>query len=255
MQSTKSDKRFLKIFLEIGEALIKSGAEIFRVEDTLNRMAKACGALDVNVFVITSSIVITIEFPDGEVLTQTKRVRNYGNNDFIKLGQLNEISREFCASPFSSKELEQRILQICNAPNLNKEQLLGNIIAGVSFTVFFGGNLIDGIIGGLAAIWIWILQQYVQPYCMNQIAFQFVVSFLTSSFICVFCTIFPFLSMNKIMIGDIMLIVPGLMATNALRDVLIGDTISGIMRFIEATLLAAVLALGFIAAMCLFHLI
>lgn len=249
----QSDKRFLEIFLEIGEALIKSGAEIFRVEDTLNRMAKACGALDVNVFVITSSIVITIEFPDGEVLTRMKRVRNYGSNDFIKLGQLNEISREFCASPFSARELEERIQKVCNTPSLKWEQLLGNIIAGASFTIFFGGNSMDGIVGGLAAIWIWILQQYIQPYCMNQVAFQFVASFLTSSFICIFCIIYPSLLINKIMIGDIMLLVPGLMATNALRDILIGDTISGIMRFIEATLLAAVLALGFIAGMCLFQ--
>lgn len=56
------------------------------------------------------------------------------------------------------------------------------------------------------------------------------------------------------MIGDIMLLVPGLMATNAIRDILIGDTISGFMRFIEAVLLAAVLALDIIASICLFRL-
>lgn len=55
-----SDKAFLKIFIEMGEALLLSGAEIFRVEDTLNRMGRACGAVDMNVFVITSSIVITL---------------------------------------------------------------------------------------------------------------------------------------------------------------------------------------------------
>ena len=55
------------------------------------------------------------------------------------------------------------------------------------------------------------------------------------------------------MIGDIMLLIPGLMTTNAIRDILIGDTISGVMRFIEAILLAAILALGFIGAICLFR--
>ena len=59
-------KDYLHVFLDMGDALLNSGAEIFRVEDTLNRMGYACGATQMNVFVITSSIVITMEFPgDG----------------------------------------------------------------------------------------------------------------------------------------------------------------------------------------------
>ena len=56
--------KYLHVFLDIGDALLSSGAEIFRVEDTLNRMGYACGATQMNVFVITSSIVFTMEFPD-----------------------------------------------------------------------------------------------------------------------------------------------------------------------------------------------
>ena len=60
-------KDYLHVFLDMGDALLNSGAEIFRVEDTLNRMGYACGATQMNVFVITSSIVITMEFPgDGK---------------------------------------------------------------------------------------------------------------------------------------------------------------------------------------------
>ena len=55
-------KDYLHVFLDMGDALLNSGAEIFRVEDTLNRMGYACGATQMNVFVITSSIVITMEF-------------------------------------------------------------------------------------------------------------------------------------------------------------------------------------------------
>ena len=49
-------KDYLHVFLDMGDALLNSGAEIFRVEDTLNRMGYACGATQMNVFVITSSI-------------------------------------------------------------------------------------------------------------------------------------------------------------------------------------------------------
>ena len=66
----QTSKDFLHIFLDMGDALLNSGAEIFRVEDTLNRMGYACGAAQMNVFVITSSIVITMEFPEMKFIPQ-----------------------------------------------------------------------------------------------------------------------------------------------------------------------------------------
>ena len=96
----QTSKEFLRIFLDMGEALLSSGAEIFRVEDTLNRMGYACGATQMNVFVITSSIVITMEFPGEGARTQTRRIRESYGNDFTKLEQLNDLSRRFCNHPF-----------------------------------------------------------------------------------------------------------------------------------------------------------
>ena len=73
-------KEYLPVFLDMGDALLGSGAEIFRVEDTLNRMGYACGATQMNVFVITSSIVVTMEFPGDGARTQTRRIRENGGN-------------------------------------------------------------------------------------------------------------------------------------------------------------------------------
>ena len=86
-------KEYLPVFLDMGDALLGSGAEIFRVEDTLNRMGYACGATQMNVFVITSSIVVTMEFPGDGARTQTRRIRENGGNDFTRLEQLNDLSR------------------------------------------------------------------------------------------------------------------------------------------------------------------
>ena len=108
------------------------------------------------------------------------------------------------------------------------------------------------IAAGLGATLIWGLQQYLRPVCMNEVTFQFAASFFTGCAICGFTLLCPSLHMDKIMIGDIMLLIPGLMSTNAIRDVLIGDTLSGIIRLITALLLAATLALGFMGAIILF---
>ena len=211
----QTSKDFLHIFLDMGDALLNSGAEIFRVEDTLNRMGYACGAAQMNVFVITSSIVITMEFLGEGARTQTRRIRECGGNEPLW-------------------------------------KLLGSLLAACSFAFFYGGSIPDAVAAGLGAVLIWGLQQYLRPVCMNEVTFQFVASFFTGCAICGLTLLCPFLRMDKIMIGDIMLLIPGLMSTNAIRDVLIGDTLSGIIRLIAALLLAAALALGFMGAIILF---
>lgn len=116
----QTSKDFLHIFLDMGDALLNSGAEIFRVEDTLNRMGYACGAAQMNVFVITSSIVITMEFPEEGARTQTRRIRESGGNDFTKLEQLNDLSRRFCNHPVPAAELRKEFDKI----NINKTKPL-----------------------------------------------------------------------------------------------------------------------------------
>lgn len=243
---------YLNIFLDMGDALLNSGAEIFRVEDTLNRMGYACGAVHMNVFVITSSIVITIEFPGEAARTQTRRVREGGGNDFTRLERLNDLSRRFCRRPVSAEELQKEFDKITADKQRPFWKLLGSILAACSFALFYGGSIPDAIAAGFGAVLIWGFQQYLYPVCMNEVTFQFVASFLTGCVICVLMLLCPVLHMDKIMIGDIMLLIPGLMSTNAIRDVLIGDTLSGIIRLIAALLLAAALALGFMGAIILF---
>ena len=243
--------RLLNVLIQMGEALQNSGAEIYRVEDTLNRIGYACGAEEMNVFVITSSIVITLKMPGEESLTQTRRLRNSGNNDFVKLEELNELSRQICKSKISLEEFEAELQKIVSQKANEKMLLLGNILAAASFCIFYGGNLWDCLIAGLVGAGIWLLEKYIATICLNQIAYQITASFISGLLICVITKVFPVLHMDKIMIGDIMLLIPGLMFTNAIRDVLLGDTISASMRLVEALLLAAALALGFFAAIWL----
>ncbi len=246
-------KDYLHIFLDIGTALLNSGAEIFRVEDTLNRMGYACGATSMNVFVITSSIVVTMEFPGEGARTQTRRIHDGSGNDFTKLEQLNDLSRRFCSQPVSAAELRREFDKINADKPKSILRLIGSMLAACSFTFFYSGSIADIIAAGLGAVLIWLLQQYFRPVCMNEVTFQFSASFLAGCAICTFKLICPALHTDRIMIGDIMLLIPGLMSTNAMRDVLIGDTLSGIIRLIAAVLLAAALALGFMGAIILFR--
>ena len=166
----QTSKDFLHIFLDMGDALLNSGAEIFRVEDTLNRMGYACGAAQMNVFVITSSIVITMEFPGEGARTQTRRIRECGGNDFTKLEQLNDLSRRFCNHPVPAAELRKDLINYINKQTLWK--LLGSLLAACSFAFFYGGSIPDAVAAGFGAVLIWGLQQYLRPVCMNEVTFS-----------------------------------------------------------------------------------
>lgn len=237
----------LHLLLDIGEQLIKSGAEVKRVEDTLTRMGKAYGAEKMNVFVITSSIVVTMACPDGQELTQTRRISGFVGTDFTRLERLNALSRRCCAHPLPIDELRGEIAALL--PGTKQSIIVfGSVLAAGSFAVFFGGSLPDALLASLFAAVICFLQAKLAPLCPNRVVFNLLASLITGLLICLSSGFLPCIHTDKVMIGDIMLLIPGLAMTNAVRDVLVGDTISGVMRFLESLLWAIALACGFMIA-------
>ena len=216
--TTQEENRLLHLMLEMGEKLLESGAEIKRVEDTLERIGFAYGAARMNVFVITSSIIITMETTDGRLLTHTRRINFANSTDFTALEQLNELSRQCCKNPMPLDELKRR-MNGQKDPDRRRNLYLGSILAAGSFAVFFGGTWADALVSAVVGV-----------------------------LICFLVRIVPCLNLDKIMIGDIMLLIPGIAMTNAIRDMLMGDTISGLMRLIESILWAGSLAVGFMAS-------
>ena len=243
--------RFLSVLIKMGEALQNSGAEVFRVEDTLNRIAAAYGAEEVNVFVITSSIVVTLTMPGLPPQTQTRRLRHASGNDLLALEELNALSRCICAAPPPVEEFQAQLDAILAQKADAKVHLAGSVLAASSFAVFFGGSLWDGLLAGGIAFFVCWMERYLAPFCMNGVEFQFIASFLSGMAALLFCRVGPTLHADKVLIGIIMLLIPGITLTNSIRDILLGDIISGSLRLVEAILLAAVLALGMMAAIWL----
>lgn len=243
--------RFLCVLVKMGEALQNSGAEVFRVEDTLNRIAAAYGAEEVNVFVITSSIVVTLTMPDLPPQTQTRRLRHASGNDLLALEELNALSRRICAAPPSVDIFQTQLDAILAQRPNDRLRLAGSILAASSFAIFFGGNLWDGLLAGGIAVLVCWMERHLTPFCMNGVEFQFIASFLSGISTLLMCRFGTQFHADKVLIGIIMLLIPGIILTNSIRDILLGDIISGSLRLIEAILMAAVLALGIMASIWL----
>ena len=234
--------RILHELLDIGETLLASGAEINRVEDTITRLSSAYGAEEINIFVITSDIV----------LTQTRRIHRAASSDFAKLEQLNALSRACCAEPLPLDELHERVQKITAEQPNALEVYVGSAVGGGCFAMFFGGNIYDGLTAALLGTIICLLQRKVMPVFRNAAVFQFLTSLLIGSIGCFAVRLLPVLNIQFMMSGAIMLLIQGLALTNSVRDMLVGHTISGLLRLSESLLLAGALALGFGGAMFLF---
>ena len=235
--------------LNMAEAMLICGSEVSRVEDTIVRMGLAYGAKHMNVFVITSCIIVTMGMPEGEELTQTRRITRALGTDFVKLEEFNKLSRRCCAGEIPAHELDRKVKEIEGFRQRRWISYIGSLLAASGFAVFFGGSLADGAVAAVFAILICWLQERLLPISMNQLSFNLICSVIIGCLTGICTNFLPMLHLDKILIGYIMLLIPGITLTNAVRNVLVGNTISGIMRLVEALLWATALALGFMIAM------
>ena len=107
----------------------------------------------------------------------------------------------------------------------------------------------DGLAAAVFALAICLLQEYLGRTELNTAAFNLVISLLIGLGVGLLAALLPALHMDKILIGDIMLLIPGLAMTNAVRNMLVGDTISGAVRLAESLIWAVALASGFMIAL------
>lgn len=195
--------------------MLTNGAEVSRVEETLNRMGHAYGASQMNVFAITSSIVVTMVFPEGEEYTQTRRITTPAGTDFFKLEQANALSRQCCATPLSLTDLKDEINKISKIKPAPYTIYLGSMLGAGGFSVFFGGTILDGAIAVIFAFLLCFLQRHLNSICSNTFILQFFCSLFIGTGICITAFFFPVIHVDKVMIGDIMLLIPGILMTNS----------------------------------------
>ena len=231
--------------MDIGEEMLISGAEVHRVEESINRMAKAFGAKRVDVFIITSSMVVSVYDKDDKSYTQTRRI-NAITTDFEKLHRLNALSREICSGTLTYDEIVNKF----EKAKLNTtypfwvECICYSVIAG-AFTLFFGGGvtemLVSLFIGAIVRFGILLCEKIVS----NKIFSKFFSSVVATAFAYLALKLSIITSVDNVIIGNIMTLIPGIGLTNALRDLFTGDSIAGLLRSIEAMLIALAIAAGY----------
>jgi len=231
--------------IDIGEEMLICGAEVHRVEESVLRMCYALGAARVEVFTITSSMLVTVYDNSGKSFTTSRRITGT-YTDFEKIHRLNKLSRKICAREISQEEIGAELKKIAEskAYPFYLEVMCYALIAA-AFTLFFGGKpteaLVSAVIGGMV--------RFVLLFCEKTIPNKIFGKFFSTAVI----TALSFLavklgiikSVDMVIIGNIMTLIPGIGFTNALRDLFTGDSIAGLLRAIEAVLSGLAIAAGY----------
>ena len=244
--------QLLDIFLDFGEAMLGAGGEISRVEDSIAHMGVSYGAKKTNVFIIPSSIELTITFADGETVTRTRRITGSPSTDFDKLQSLNALSRRCAVERLPVYKLRVELDAVRRNGVAPKRVLIGSIIAAAAFSLFFGGTWLDAIVAGIFGILIYFLQYNMASIMPNKIFYLFSSSLIMGVGVCLVARLIPQMNIDKTIIGVIMLLIPGMAITNAVRDTLIGDTISGVTKLADCLVWAGALAVGIMIAIFFF---
>lgn len=240
----KNPVKLLSAILDVGEMMLISGAEVNRVENTIQHMAGAYGFTKVDVLTITSSIVVTVYEPEGNIYTQTRRIMTY-ETDMRKVERCNSLSRAVCKEPLCLKDLLEQIDDIRNQKGYSGIQFL--FIYGFVAAVFTG--LFGGIFRDMAAAFVCGLILRLVFWAGKKLKIQNIILTILCSSVIAFVTLLLVRAglgklTDKIIIGNIMLLIPGMSLTASLRDMINGDLISGLLGLSEAVIRAVAIAGG-----------
>ena len=128
-------------------------------------------------------------------------------------------------------------------------RLIGFIFTSSGFCLMFQGSFLDAICSGVIAAVIFLIERFFTTLNINGMFYNFISSLTAGIMAFHMSSLGAGVHMDKIMIGNVMLLIPGLMLTNAIKDMMNGDTMAGFLRFCEALLTALAIALGFWFAM------
>lgn len=236
-------KKLLVMSILAGKIMLRNGAETYRVEDTITRICKSRNIQYVQTFVTPTGIFLSVEHED-DLFSYIQRIKSI-SIDLHKIDKVNNFSREFVGSNMTVSEGMNILNSIEKVPpykNITRFIFAG--FAGGFFTLMFNGSFLDFLATFITSFFLLIVIDNIKK---TPITF-----FLSNVIGGIFVTLFSIIlfnlgigdNINKIIIGSLMLLVPGVAITNAIRDSISGDFVSGVSRAVEAIIIALAIAFG-----------
>ncbi|MDE3837827.1 hypothetical protein C0966_00195 [Bacillus methanolicus] len=235
--------KVMELCLLAGKIMLQSGAETYRVEDTMMRIAASFGIQESHSYVTPTGIIFSIEGepPKTKLIRVTERT-----TDLEKVAEVNSISRKISSGDLPLDDAYESLKKIESA-NLHYPfwlQVVAAAVASGCFLIMFKGEWLDFIpamiAGGVGLISVIFFHRLVPIKFLAEFLAAFIIGLL--SFLFVKMGVGD--QLDKIIIGSVMPLVPGLLITNAVRDLMAGHLVSGLSKGAEAFLTAFAIGSG-----------
>lgn len=234
----------MDVALDIGERMLECGSAVNRVEDTMFRICNSYELQNIEIFTINSLSFLSATAEDGRTVTKTKRMRSC-TTSLHHMELLNELSRYICANKPELEEINRRKEELLSKDrHVGWLNLFGYFFGTWSFTLYFGGTIRDGLATALISLLIYMLHKRTEIQKKNPLIYNISATFAVGVIAILLTKIGISEHVDKVIIGDIMLFIPGLAIVNAIRDLLYGDVMTGVFRLIESIIIAVSIAGG-----------
>lgn len=236
-------RKVINVALKAGELLLKSGAEIYRVEETINRICQSYH-VDCESFVLPTGIFISTTGDVSDSSAVTKRVRERAVNLEI-IEKVNSLSRRMHKEMLSLEKAEEVLHTIETGKRY--PFLIRLVSAGISslmFTLIFNGTFGEGMAAFIVSILIYLIQEKISQTGLFQFFEFFISGMIAAAGALVAVKLVEALNLFRIIIGSIIVLLPGVAITNGIKDALNGDIVSSMSRIGEAVYITAAIGVG-----------
>lgn len=244
MEEKKDYKLYLDTATLAGKLMLQNGAEIYRVEDTIQRMLTVSGLRTAEAYVTSTGIMVTLDDPKMDSLTVIKRISSRGT-DLNIVSIVNDISRKFCSGKMTLKEAFHELKHLDANQYTDFQKDLGIIGVSLFFALVFGGSWRDAAAAGIDGVLIVLVLHLSRWFSLNafmETAFCSVV--LAAGAVMMGWQNLQPINVDTVIIAAIMPIVPGAAFTIAIRDTLQGDYVAGGAKALEAVIKVAAIVVG-----------
>lgn len=241
----QSTEHILFFAIRMGEIMLKSGAETYRVEDTIRRILSTHDFIHVDTFVTPTVIMATIKNQYSPVCSTLKRIQNRSTR-LDKIEHINQLSRDYVDQQLPLDDAIVQLELIDQLPPYAPRWIcLATALSSGFFSLMFRGGFFEFLIACLTGLVVACIQFYLRKKNIINYFILFNVSFFIGIMVTLTSLFAPgFLNSEAIVIGCIMSLVPGVAFTNAIRDTIGDELLSGISRGVEALFIAISIAAG-----------
>lgn len=233
---------------QVGYQLALSGAETFRIEETMQRIIASYG-VECQAYAVPNNIMLSIDAENDKPIMIMKRVGFHGN-DLESLEKLNSLSRRICAETPNPAVAVQWLKDTLRERRKYPKWLIyvGHFLVAAGFCPAFGGSVRDIFWAGIMGLIIGFVKRIMDKFDTNPFFSTIAASFTMAIPAYIIASLGLIDHIDSVIISTLMLLVPGLLITNSMRDIIYGDTNSGMIRIVQVLLYAFAIALGTAAA-------